>query len=381
MRVPDGWKQRRLGDVLTLLNGRAYKKDELLDQGTPVLRIQNLNGGDRWYYSNLELPSNKYCDDGDLLFAWSATFGPYIWRGSKCIYHYHIWKIELGPELDKGFAYYLLQDITDAVKAAGRGISMLHMTKGGMEDWLVYLPPLDEQRRIAGILDQADALRRLRARALDKLNTLGQAIFQEMFGGGNDSQIKKLKDVAELINGDRSSNYPSGDEIKHNGILFLSTKNIREWRLDLTQAQFISQEKFATLSRGKLQRGDIIITLRGTLGQAAIFDCAHETGFINAQMMIIRPRAKLGSKYLLDYLAHDRTQYELNKGQSGSAVKQLTAKQVGELSVVVPTLEQQAIYSKKMAACDTARISATQQSNKANTLFTSLQHRAFRGEL
>ena len=182
MNCPIGWKQTRLGDVLTLINGRAYKKAELLNQGTPVLRIQNLNGGDRWYYSDLTLSENKYCEDGDLLFAWSASFGPYIWRGPKSIYHYHIWKIELSEELDKGFAYYLLQNITEAVKAAGRGISMVHMTKSGMEDWMVSIPPLEEQKRIAGILDQADALRRLRTRALDKLNTLGQAIFTRCLG-------------------------------------------------------------------------------------------------------------------------------------------------------------------------------------------------------
>jgi type I restriction enzyme S subunit len=177
-----GWRRVSLGEVLTLINRRAYKQDELLEQGTPVIRIQNLNGGDKWYYSDLKLPDDKYCENGDLLFAWSATFGPYFWSGSKGIYHYHIWKIVPSKNLDKNFAFYLLQSITERVKASGRGISMIHMTKAGMEAWEVNIPPLDEQRRIAAILGKEDALRRKRKRALDLLENLTQSIFLETFG-------------------------------------------------------------------------------------------------------------------------------------------------------------------------------------------------------
>lgn len=245
----------------------------------------------------------------------------------------------------------------------------------------IPLPPLEEQKRIAGMLDQADALRRLRTRALDKLNTLGQAIFHEMFGNVRDESVKKLKDVAELINGDRSSNYPSGDDLKDEGVLFLSTKNIRDWRLALDKVLHITEEKFASLSRGKLQRGDLVITLRGTLGQAAIFDCEFETGFINAQMMIIRPKKGISSQYLLDFLSLDSTQHELNKGQSGSAVKQLTAKQVGELPVVVPSASQQSEYGSRIAAHQKSLMASKAHLQACETLFASLQHRAFRGEL
>lgn len=253
--------------------------------------------------------------------------------------------------------------------------------KSDMERIKIPLPPLEEQRRIAGILDQADALRRLRTRALDKLNTLGQAIFHEMFGDVPERNIQKLSQVADLINGDRSSNYPSGDDLKEDGVLFLSTKNIRDWRLDLSKVQYITEEKFSSLTRGKLQHGDLVITLRGTLGQAAIFDCKFETGFINAQMMIIRPKSGIFPQYLLDFLALDRTQHELSKGQSGSAVKQLTAKQVGELPIVVPTEAEQLEYVNRIGVHQTARSALIEQSDHFEALFASLQHRAFRGEL
>ncbi|NBV71616.1 MAG: restriction endonuclease subunit S [Burkholderiaceae bacterium] len=148
------FEEIKLGDCLRFINGRAYSQNELLDAGTPVIRIQNLNGGDRWYYSNLKLPEDKYCDYGDLLFAWSATFGPYIWNGNKSIYHYHIWKIEPFKNINKIFAFYLLQSITQKIRNASHGASMLHMTKGGMEAWKIKLPSLDYQMRFVKFINQ-----------------------------------------------------------------------------------------------------------------------------------------------------------------------------------------------------------------------------------
>ena len=91
-----------LGEVAKLINGRAYKRDELLDEGkTPVLRVGNFFSNRGWYYSDLELADDKYCQKGDLLYAWSASFGPKIWDGPKAIFHYHIWKIEISDKIEK----------------------------------------------------------------------------------------------------------------------------------------------------------------------------------------------------------------------------------------------------------------------------------------
>jgi type I restriction enzyme S subunit len=83
--LPVGWALAPLADLVAVLNGRAYSKNELLDAGTPVLRVGNLFTSDKWYYSDLRLDDDKYCDNGDLIFAWSASFGPFIWRGGKVI--------------------------------------------------------------------------------------------------------------------------------------------------------------------------------------------------------------------------------------------------------------------------------------------------------
>ncbi|KPB27372.1 restriction endonuclease subunit S [Pseudomonas amygdali] len=142
--LPAGWAWARLADVVNILNGRAYKKEELLDAGTPVLRVGNLFTSNHWYYSTLTLEEDKYCNPGDLLFAWSASFGPFIWHGERSIYHYHIWKLDFYAkgQFSKHYLYNYLLEQTQEIKAAGHGVSMIHMTKEKMEKLVVPVPPL-----------------------------------------------------------------------------------------------------------------------------------------------------------------------------------------------------------------------------------------------
>jgi type I restriction enzyme S subunit len=158
--LPRGWEWVRLSDLVNILNGRAYKKEELLAKGTPVLRVGNLFTSESWYYSDLTLEEAKYCNKGDLLFAWSASFGPFIWEGERSIFHYHIWKLDLyGSDLlYKRFLYTFLLEKTQKIKSSGHGVMMIHMTKEAMEKLVVYLPPLTEQTRIVAKVDELMAL-------------------------------------------------------------------------------------------------------------------------------------------------------------------------------------------------------------------------------
>ena len=155
LELPEGWVWCRLGEISEILNGRAYKKQELLEDEslTPVLRVGNLFTSKKWYYSDLELPDEKYCEKGDLLYAWSASFGPFIWDGPKSIYHYHIWKLPHTDKVNKEFLYYLLLSDTEKIKASGHGVSMTHMTKAKMTLFEFPLPPLPEQQAIVQTVD------------------------------------------------------------------------------------------------------------------------------------------------------------------------------------------------------------------------------------
>lgn len=156
-KINPNWEKVKLGDFAELINGRAYKQEELLENGKfPVLRVGNFFSNRDLYYSDLDLPEDKYCDKGDLLYAWSASFGPKIWGGPKVIYHYHIWKIILSPKADKKFLYYLLLEDSEKIKSSGHGIAMMHTTKGDMENRLFPLPSLEEQRKLVAQIEQEE---------------------------------------------------------------------------------------------------------------------------------------------------------------------------------------------------------------------------------
>ena len=156
----DDWEQRKLGDVATFINGRAYSQPELLSSGKyKVLRVGNFYTNDSWYYSDLELGEKYYADYGDLLYTWSATFGPHIWLGDRVIYHYHIWKIDLSNQLEKQFAVQLLEQDKANILSSKNGSTMVHITKEGMEQKDVIIPPsTKEQQEIGAFFQQLDNL-------------------------------------------------------------------------------------------------------------------------------------------------------------------------------------------------------------------------------
>ena len=154
------WEQRKLGTVATFINGRAYSQDELQSSGKyRVLRVGNLYTNYSWYYSDMELEDKYYAISGDLLYTWSATFGPHIWLGEKIIYHYHIWKVVLSSTLDKSFAVHLLERDKQEILSDKNGSTMVHITKKGMEEKEVILPTnIDEQIKIGKQLDAINNL-------------------------------------------------------------------------------------------------------------------------------------------------------------------------------------------------------------------------------
>ena len=179
------WKECQIKDVCRLINGRAYSNDEMLEHGKyKIVRVGNLSGGNStWFYSDLELPEDKYCHNGDLLFAWACTFGPHIWKEDNTIFHYHIWKIvEDKNVVDRRFYYYYLKYATGGFLGALNGSVMVHITKASMEKMNIKIPKnLDDQRRIASILSSLDRKIELNNKINADLEEMAQAIFKNWF--------------------------------------------------------------------------------------------------------------------------------------------------------------------------------------------------------
>ena len=179
-----------LGDVCKLRNGRAYKKTELLDEGKyRVLRVGNFFTNKHWYYSDLELDDTKFCETGDLLYAWSASFGPRIWEGERSIFHYHIWRVDYNEQiLNKKYLYYwFLWDAEKIKSEQGTGTTMVHVSMKSMNAREISIPSLEQQQQIVRELDvmvqQISELIEISQNKSQNYLSLKQSILQEAFNG------------------------------------------------------------------------------------------------------------------------------------------------------------------------------------------------------
>ncbi len=177
------WEEKKLGEVARFINGRAYKQEELLKNGKyKVLRVGNFYTNDSWYYSDLELEEKYFANIGDLLYTWSATFGPHIWNGDKVIYHYHIWKIELTSLAKKEFFVQLLDYDKEKILSNKNGSTMVHITKSGIEEKRVSMPlSIKEQTLIGNFFKEMDETIELKAQELEKYKDLKRAYLAKMF--------------------------------------------------------------------------------------------------------------------------------------------------------------------------------------------------------
>ena len=380
------WCSTSFGHVATLINGRAYKKSELLDKGTPVLRIQNLNGGDRWYYSDLQLPPDKYCDRGDLLFAWSASFGPYIWDGAKSIYHYHIWRVVPGPKLDKRFAYYLLENLTRSVRDAAHGVAMLHITKGKMEAWKISLPPLSEQKRIAAILDVADDLRAKRRESLAQLDAFLQSIFLDMFGdpvanpmGWEERALKETKSKVQI--GPFGSLLHKEDYLT-DGVPVVNPMHIVSGKIQAGGEQTVSEHKAATLSNYRLEGGDVVMGRRGEMGRCAVVSDVEVGMLCGTGSLYFRPDpSELSPLFLAWLLSSASMKRHLDGLSQGVTMPNLNQNMINNLRIALPPLDLQRRFAAIVDSVEQQKAKQRAHLDELDTLFASLQSRAFKGEL
>jgi len=157
--LPKGWTCIKLGSVARYINGRAFKPEEWMTEGLPIIRIQNLNDDTAYYNRSTSEFEEKYrIKKGDLLFAWAASLGAFLWQGEDAWLNQHIFKVEPYPFIGKMFLYYAFRGLIDEFYRNSHGSGMVHITKRQFEDIYLSLPPLEEQKRIVTAIDKLFAV-------------------------------------------------------------------------------------------------------------------------------------------------------------------------------------------------------------------------------
>lgn len=248
---------------------------------------------------------------------------------------------------------------------------------------------LPEQRRIAAILDRADALRRLRRQSLSCLSDLGRAIFFEMFVNGSrtNEPPSTVEDVVNHTKGGIRTG-PFGSQLLHSefvdeGIAVLGIDNAVANEFRWAKPRHITPEKYRSLKRYKVHPGDVLITIMGTCGRCAIVP-ADVGEAINTKHLccISLDLKRCAPEFLHAYFLHHPTaRHYLSLRSKGAIMDGLNMGIIKELPVQLPLIDKQHEFSRKLAQLQQPLDSTAAALIQADNLFASLQHRAFRGEL
>ena len=315
------------------MNGKAYKQQELLDVGKyRVLRVGNFNTNDKWYYSNLELDENKYANSGDLLYLWATSFGPEIWNEEKVIYHYHIWKLEVTDNsIDKHYLYTWLLTDKERIKQSTNGSTMIHITKGSMEEREFQFPvDITEQKKIGSFFQKLDDTLALHQRKLEQLKRLKQGFLQVLFanevdvpkvrfaGFTEEWEQRKLGSLVEFYSG---LTYSPDNITNENGTFVLRSSNVKGGEIVNADNVYVDS---AVVNSDNVKVGDIIVVVRNgsreLIGKhAQIKDNMNDT-VIGAFMTGIRCQESNFTNALLDT---KQFKMEINKNL-GATINQIT---------------------------------------------------------
>jgi type I restriction enzyme, S subunit len=267
------------------------------------------------------------------------------------------------------------------------GATMKHVNRGEFLSTNLYLPLLEEQKRIAEILDHTQSLISKRKEAIAKLDNLTQSIFLEMFGDTESNfKIVKIEDIADkskysLFSGSFGSNLTSQHYVSE-GVPVLRGLNVTSNRLKLEDLKFISEIKAQELARSELKSGDIVVVAVGASGFAYQFPNNLQRAMMSQNFNKITPDLKkVHGTYLTFCINSSLVQRQILQNVTDTVRTFLSLTKLKKIDIPLPPLPLQKEFAQRVGAVEKLKVTHRASLGELGALFASLQHRAFIGEL
>nr|WP_238560398.1 restriction endonuclease subunit S [Microcystis aeruginosa] len=374
-----------LGEVAEFINGAAFKPEDWHENGRKIIRIQNLNDSSKPYNLTTRNVDKKYeVNTGDILVSWSASLGVFEWLEMETAWlNQHIFKaIPDKAKVHKNYFKYSLGKALNDMECYLHGATMKHVNRKEFLSTKIYVPPLEEQRRIAAILDKADGVRRKRKEAIRLTEELLKSTFLEMFGDPVTNpkgwEICELQNVCNRVT-DGTHQPPNwADE----GIPFLFVSNIVNGEIDFKVSKHITEESwFELTSRCPIEINDILYTTVGSYGNAALVRTKNRFCF-QRHIAHIKPDSRsIEPEFLLGMMQSDWIRQQADKQARGVAQKTLNLRELKKFTIFTPPVEEQKKYVKLRQGVEKQLSYYRSALEQSENLFNSLLQRAFRGEL
>ena len=392
----------RVGETSDQLRGVSYGKADAVSEAEegylPVLRAGNITDAglifdDLVFVPSERISSKQLVRKGDVVIAASSGSLDVVGKAAMAQSDFNggfgaFCKV-LRPNPAKVessyFAHYFqTRDYRQKISSLAAGANINNLKNEHLDDLLIPLPSIPEQRRIAAILDQADALRAKRREALVQLDSLTQSIFIEMFGDPvANPRGFPTKQLSELIASGDTINYgvvQPGDDVDE-GIPLVRVGDLIGGRIQHQAIKRIEPSIESAYKRSRLVGDEILLSCVGSIGVVALATEA-EKGF-NIARAVARIRLSPASSraFMAAQLCTATIQRYFTQELRTVSQPTLNIKQLAETRVISPPMDLQNEFEARIEALDDLVTTTRSSAQHLGALFSSLQHRAFRGEL
>ena len=365
---------REWKDILEIKNGRDYK--DVLDENGPYPIYGS--GGIMGYAKDYICPENT------VIIGRKGNINNPIFVDRK------FWNVDTafglvprGDYLHPKYLFYFC--INYNFEKLNTTVTIPSLTKNNLLKLRMALPQLHIQKNIASTLDKTQEIIDGHKKQLAELDNLIKSVFYEMFGDpvGNRREWEKvlIEEAYEIIDGDRGVNYPKQDDFSNKGYcVFLNTGNVTTDGFNFDKVQYISMEKDRQLRKGKLFRGDIVFTTRGTVGNIAFYNntIPYNIVRINSGMVLLRNKSYLSHPVFFCHLFRNPSMVRYYKTfLSGTAQPQLPITNLRKIEVILPPIDLQNKFAEIVTKIEEQKKIVMQAITESGNLFSSLMNGYF----
>ena len=392
--------RKTLGDVADYINGRAFKPIEWETTGKPIIRIQNLTNSSTEINRTTKTFEEKYSvRAGDLLFAWSASLGAYIWNGEDGWLNQHIFKVIPKKDISKKYLYYYLLHVVDQLYAKAHGSGMVHITIKPFKATTIPLPPLPEQRRIVDRIEslfaKLDEAKQKVQDALDSFETRKAAILHKAFTGELTAPWRKEHDVemeswitvsvSEICH---SLKYGTAKKSESEGaVVVIRMGNLQDGEIDWSDLAYSNDKE--DIEKYKLMPGDVLFNRTNSpalVGKTSIYRGEYPAIYAGYLIKLDYDHSRITGDYL-NYSLNTISAKEYCNSVKSDGVNQsnINAKKIGAYKFAMPNIEEQTeivrILHDLLAKEQQAKEATEAVLEQIDLMKKSILARAFRGEL
>lgn len=382
----------KIGELFSIAKGK--KPPTLFDKATataiPFIKIQGIRAKGNHQYCE---PSSNLvtCERDDVLLVWDGAYCGLTSFGLQGAIGSTIARLRpKSSDVFGPYAGHFLRSKFKELQKYAVGAAIPHINGGYLRRLEIPLPPLDEQKRIAAVLDKADALHRQRQESLQLTEKLLQSVFIDMFVRNPDARAWVPRSINWMAKNTKGAvrTGPFGSQLLHSefvdhGIAVLGIDNAVKNRFEWGHPRFITPEKYQALKRYKVFPGDLIITIMGTLGRCAIVpDDIPEAINTKHLCCITVDHKKCIPEFLQACLLHHPDVLrQLGVRAQGAVMPGLNMSIIKGLEVPLPPIKLQEQFKHIITVINASRVDSEESQHNVESLFCALQKRAFRGEL